>query len=289
MALSQRSGASARVGTERKTRAIVVETKSCSGFAARFNGSLAKDKPRPGNCRVEIARVTLDGRAHSLGPSEQLHIGAVTPFRRQRARNVRHRLSAGLEFSKAHEPIIWSHRDRTESGGQSIDCFIQVFPGDCLGAPVVGDRACRLTEQQNGIGNPGERLRAEQRAVDDLLARLSERDEVAGEVSTIDRGYVFRIERTEVTRIIPVIEVTPETLEAVHGAERRFEPLDCVHRADPPEIVRGDDGEQIQPEVGGRGAMGHDRCRLFLKIVGRKRVVFRADKGLEEPPSPPRG
>ena len=39
---------------------------------------------------------------------------------------------------------------------------------------------------------------AEQRAVDDLLARLAERDEVAGEVSTIDRGYVFRIKRTQV-------------------------------------------------------------------------------------------
>ena len=61
------------------------------------------------------------------------------------------------------------------------------------------------------------------------------------------------------------------------------------HRTDPPEVVRGEDREQIQPEVGGRGAMGHDRSRLFLKIVGGKRVVFWADEGLEEPPGPPRG
>ncbi len=131
-------------------------------------------------------------------------------------------------------------------------------------------------------------MRAEQRAVDDLSACLSERDEMAGEVSTIDRGYVFRIERMEVTRIIPVIKVAPKTLEAVHSAKRRFEPLDCGHRTDPPEIVRSDDGEQIQPEVGGRGAMGHDGRRLFLEIVGRKRVVFEADEGFEEAPSPPR-
>jgi hypothetical protein len=35
--------------------------------------------------------------------------------------------------------------------------------------------------------------------------------------------------------------------------------------------------------------MGHDRSRLFLKIVGRERVVFWADEGLEEAPGPPGG
>ena len=286
-----RSGRACRPGSgpREKNAPSSSDTKSCSGFVARLMRSLAKDKPRPGNRRVEIACMTLNGRAHSLRPGDQLPIGAVTSFRGQRARNVRHRMSAGVEFSQAQDPITWSHRDRTESGGQGVECFIQVFPSDRLGAPVVNDRACRLAEEQDGVGDPRERMRAEQRAVDDLLARLSERDEMAGEVSTIDRGYVFRIERTEVTRIIPVIEVTPETLEAVHGAERRFEPLDCGHGADPPEIVRGDGGEQIQPEVGGRRAVGHDRCRLFLEIVGRKGVVFRADEGLEEPPGPARG
>ena len=89
-----------------------------------------------------------------------------------------------------------------------------MFPGDCLRAPVVDDRACRCAEEENGIGNPGEHLRAKQRAVDDVLARLSERDEVTGEVSTVDRGYILGIEGAEVTRVIPVIEVTTEALEA---------------------------------------------------------------------------
>jgi hypothetical protein len=68
-----------------------------------------------------------------------------------------------------------------------------VFPGDRLGAPAVNDRARRLAQDEQGIGDPRERLRAKQRAVADLLAGLSQCDEVAGEVSTIDRGYVFRI------------------------------------------------------------------------------------------------
>ena len=198
-------------------------------------------------------------------------------------------MGTGLEFSQARDPITWSYRDRTEGGGQSVERFIQVFPGDRLRAPVVNDRACRCAEEEDGIGNPREHLRAKQRAVDNVLARLSERDEMTGEVSTVDRGYVFGIKRAEVTRVIPVIEVATETLEAVHRSERGFEPLDCSHGAEPAEIVRRDGGEEIQPEVGGRRAVGHDWCRLFLEIVGRKGVVFRADKGLEEPPGSARG
>ena len=215
MALSQRSGVSARVGNGEKKARQPSKPNACSGIVARLREPCQR-QAAPRELPRRDRALTFDGRSHSLRPGEQLPIGAVTSFRGQRARNVRHCMSAGLEFSKAHDPITWSHRDRTERGGQGIECFIQVFPGDRLGAPVVNDRACRLAEEQDGIGDPGERMRAKQRAVDDLLARLSERDEVAGEVSTIDRGYVFGIERTEVTRIIPVIEVTAETLEAVH-------------------------------------------------------------------------
>src|SRR3972149_4302356 len=248
-----------------------------------------KDKPRPGKDHVEIARVARDARVHGLRPGEQLRIGVVTPFRGQRARDVRHVMRAGLEFSKTRDPITWSYSDRAESPRQSVECFIQVLAGDRLRAPVVNDRARRGAEEQDGIGNPGEHLRAKQRAVDDVLARLSERDEMTGEVSTIDGGYVFRVERAQVTRIIPVIEMTTKTLEAVHRAERGFEPLDSGHGAAPAALVRGNDGKEIQPEVGRRWAVGHDRGRIFLKIVGRKGVVFRADKGLEEPPGAARG
>ena len=227
--------------------------------------------------------------SHGLRPGEQLCIGAVTSFRSQRARNVHQGMSLGLKFSEAQDPITWSYRDRTEGRGQSVERFIQVFPSDRLRAPVVNDRACRCAEEEDGVRNPGEHLRAKQRAVDDVLARLSERDEMTGEVSTVDRGYVFGIERAEVTRVIPVIEVTTETLEAVHRSERSFEPLDCSYGAEPAEIVRSDGGEEIQPEVGGRRAVGHDWCWLFLEIVGRKGVVFWADKGLEEPPGSARG
>ena len=51
MAVSQRSGVSARVGSERKNRAIAVQPNACSGVVARMRESLPKDKPRPGKCQ----------------------------------------------------------------------------------------------------------------------------------------------------------------------------------------------------------------------------------------------
>ena len=233
--------------------------------------------------------MTLDARPHGLRPGEQLCIGAVTPFRSQRARNVHQGMSAGLEFSEAHDPITW-----VTGTGLSAAVRASSASSRCLWVTVCVRRSSTIaradcTDEEDGVRNPGEHMRAKQWAVDDVLARLSERDEMTGEVSTIDRGHVFRVERAEVTRVIPVIEMTTETLEAVHRAERGFEPLDCGHGAEPAEIVRGDGGEEIQPEVGGRRAVGHDRCRLFLKIVGRKGVVLGADKGLEESPGPARG
>ena len=46
-------------------------------------------------------------------------------------------------------------------------------------------------EEEDVVRNPGEHLRAKQRAIDDVLARLSERDEMPGEVPAVDRGHVF--------------------------------------------------------------------------------------------------
>ena len=198
-------------------------------------------------------------------------------------------MSTRLEFSEARDPIARGYRGRTEGVGKGVECFIQVSPGDRLRASIVNQRACRCAEEQDRVRNPGERLWAKHWALDDVLASLAERDEMTGEVSTVHRGYVLGIERAEVTRVIPVIEVTTETLEAVHRSERGFEPLDCSHGAEPAEIVRRDGGEEIQPEVGGRRAVGHHWCRFFLEVIGRKGVVFWADKGLEEPPGSARG
>ena len=66
--------------------------------------------------------------------------------------------------------------------------------------------------------------------------------------------------------------------------ERGFHPVHVFVRADPAEIVRRDHRQQVQTEVGRRGPMRQHGLRVFLEVVGRKHVIFRRHKGLEEAP-----
>ena len=73
------------------------------------------------------------------------------------------------------------------------------------------------------------------------------------------------------------------------GFEGRLEALDGVEEAEPREVTGGDRGEKIQADVGGRGPVGNHRLRVFLKVVGRQRVVLGPDEALEEAPRAPSG
>ena len=42
-----------------------------------------------------------------------------------------------------------------------------------------------------------------------LTACVGERDQVSSKVPTVNRGYVLRIERTQLTGIVPIEEVAP--------------------------------------------------------------------------------
>ena len=70
MAVSQCSGVSARVGSEKKIRGISVQPNSCSGVDAPRERVFPKIRPRPGKCHVKITRVTRDARVQGLRPGE---------------------------------------------------------------------------------------------------------------------------------------------------------------------------------------------------------------------------
>src|SRR6059036_1059862 len=76
---------------------------------------------------------------------------------------------------------------------------------------------------------------AVERPLHHLPARVAEHNEVTGEVSAVDRRDVPRLERPEVARLVPVVEVAPKPLEAAHAGECRLEPLDGLERSDPAE------------------------------------------------------
>src|SRR5512135_1266401 len=106
-----------------------------------------------------------------------------------------------------------------------------------------------------------------------------------GKISAIDRRYVFGLERMKVSRVIPIKEVTTESLHPIHRTKRFFEAVDGRRHTDPAEIPRGKDREKIKAYICRRGPVSHDRLGILLKIVRRKHMVLRRDKRFKEVPS----
>ena len=75
-----------------------------------------------------------------------------------------------------------------------------------------------------------------------------------------------------------------EAREAGQCGKRCLQPLDRFHCAEPAEIARRDDRQQIDTDIGRRGTTRDHRDRHLLEIVGRQHVVGRRHDELEEAP-----
>ena len=228
--------------------------------------------------------MALDGGVRGPGPDEDGGVVAVSAFCGERSRDVDERVCQCAEVTQARGPFRRAGLRFRERCGQGTDGLVEIGPGDGLAAAVVGELARCFRGEKQRVFDSAQRLAAVERPLHHLPARVAEHDEVTGEVSAVDRRYVPRLERPEVARLVPVVEVAPEALEAAHAGQCRFEPLDGFERPEPAEVPRGGRREQIEPDVGGRGTMGHDRLGVFLEIVGRQVVVGGAHECFEEAP-----
>src|ERR1043166_3747279 len=103
-------------------------------------------------------------------------------------------------------------------------------------------------------------------------------------VSTVNRGDVFRFQRTKVMGIVPIVEMTAESLKPVHCCEGRIYFFNGVNQTDPAEIIRGNRGQKVQSEICGRSPVSHRRLRFFLEVVRRQRMILCGDKCFKKPP-----
>src|SRR5438477_2486278 len=102
---------------------------------------------------------------------------------------------------------------------------------------------------------------------------------MSGQITAIHRGDVSRIQRTKISRVIPIVEMAAEALEAAHRGERCFQALDSIGRSPPSKVAGADRGEKIEAEIGGRGPVGEYGSWVFLEIIRRQHVVRHRDKG----------
>ena len=109
-------------------------------------------------------------------------------------------------------------------------------------------------------------------------------DEVAGQIAAVDGRHIERVQRRQRPGFVPVVEMAAIGLQLLDRGDGGFQPLGRVGEPDPAEIARRQDRQQVDADIGRRGARRHDRRRDLLEIVRRQHVVLRRDEGLEIEP-----
>ncbi|MNX73377.1 hypothetical protein D3C86_1047720 [compost metagenome] len=113
-----------------------------------------------------------------------------------------------------------------------------------------------------------------------LAAGRRDRDQVTGEVAAVHRRNVAGSKRLQRVRMVPVVEMAAMFLHLLDGLDRVLDPLQSIGKADPAELARRNDGEQVDADIGGRRTRCDDRLRRFLEVIRRQVVFLRRHEGL---------
>ena len=112
----------------------------------------------------------------------------------------------------------------------------------------------------------------------------AECEQVAREIAAVHAGNIKRQQRSERSRLIPIVEMPAMPFEPLHRGKGAFCSLDQLAHRQIPKISGGQIGEQRQTHVRGRGARGNGRNGNFLKIVRGQPVLLGGDKGFKKMP-----
>ena len=243
--------------------------------------------PRCVGMLCDVAAPALDGALGRVRPEEQVGAGLFAvvamrasgrcppAWRRDRIRRCKLVLRVRLPESSRR-------RSRASS---AVEPLVEARPVDTLRGRARRQHATCLARA--APARPGRRPRhsASHGNGGPLAGGIGDGDQVCGEVAAVHRRHVARVQRPKVPRVVPVVEVAAEALQPVHGtAKRRFQPLHRLDRADPAEIAGAGGGQEVEADVRGRGAVGQDRVRVLLEVVGRQHVVVGRDERLEVAP-----
>ena len=155
-------------------------------------------------------------------------------------------------------------------------------------AVVVREFFQGLASEMQSIFDADKRALARNGRLDPLATGIGQGEKVSCEITAIDRGDVARVERPQIPRVIPIIEMPAEALQFSHGRKGCFQSCHRIDCPSPSEVTRRDGRQEIKAHIGGRGAVRDDRIGIFLKIIRRKHVVLGRDESLEVTPRAPR-
>ncbi len=174
-----------------------------------------------------------------------------------------------LSTGQAAAQSIQQHLDSIRSCG-----ILQVGTG----------RLPLLLEQPERIHETGQGSRSRSRFVQLLQQSLFQGQQAGEQVAAIDRGDVTRGQHLQRGRVVPVQEMPPVPGQARQRLQRVLDALEQLGQREIAQVMGRQGGEQVQPDIGGRGPMGHFPFGSFLEIVRRQEVVLRGDELFKEAP-----
>ena len=139
-------------------------------------------------------------------------------------------------------------------------------------------------QQRQRIAQPCQRLRADQRRVAQREIALAQRQQRARQVAAVYCGDIGGRQRAQALGVVPVQQVAPVALQPLHAVHRALGARGELLQADVAKIVGGQVGQQLEANVGGRGAVSDQGPGRLLKIVGRQEVGLGAHEALEVGP-----
>ena len=225
-----------------------------------------------------------NARPHGLCPAQHFAAAVIAALRGESSGDVDDTVGLASQLPQLSGNRRRRGRRRLQQRGKPVEGLVQLLPRHRLRSPVVRQRVQGLPGELQRIRDPGERLRPDDGSVAELPAGVAEGDQVSGQIPAIHGRHVLRLQGPKVTCVVPIVDVAVEALEPAHRRQGRLQPLHGIERAQPAKVAGRHNGQQVEPEVGGRRSMGHDRFWVFLKVVGREMVVLRHDEGIEEAP-----
>ena len=120
--------------------------------------------------------------------------------------------------------------------------------------------------------------------VGQFVTGAGEGRQVAAQVAAVDGRDVGRQQWGEGLDVDPVQDVAAVARQPVQRVQRVRAALQQCGGGDPAKLARAGQGQQVQADVGRRGALRDHHAGLELHVVGWQVVAVGADVGFEQPP-----
>src|ERR1700679_527974 len=102
---------------------------------------------------------------------------------------------------------------------------------------VVGQLAPRSAREIKRVADTANALAVCGWPIDPAAAHIRKSNQVGREIAAVDGGYVARVQRPQIARVIPIVKMTAKLLEPGHGRERRLHPFGEVEGSQPAKVA----------------------------------------------------